>query len=78
MGKFLVKATIPAVQDLILQFRKLSDLYGGSNLIPEVLRKTIKSVKDDRIKLLIPSERYLNTDNMTNEDEEEGVKSFGN
>lgn len=73
MKNYLLKATVPSVQDLIVQSRKLSDLFGGSALLPKVIRQTLQKVaekyKDTKIDFLIPTKEVINdqkNNNITN------------
>ncbi|MGB9766952.1 MAG: type III-B CRISPR-associated protein Cas10/Cmr2 [Sulfurihydrogenibium sp.] len=69
MKQYLIKITIPSVQEIIVQSRKLIDLYGSSSLIPTVLSKTFKHfLNNENVKFLIPSEEVIRElpENITN------------
>ncbi len=86
MKEYLVKLTIPSVQEIITQSRKLIDLHGSSSLIPDILSKTFKKFVDkEKVEFLIPSEDVIKNypENITNvayiiykTDSEEEVKEF--
>ncbi|MEM3369180.1 MAG: type III-B CRISPR-associated protein Cas10/Cmr2 [Thermoproteota archaeon] len=86
MKKYLIKITIPSVQELILQSRKFIDMFISSSLIPKVLSETFKNyLNNEKVEFLIPSRKVIenNQENITNvsyiiytaKDEEE-VKEF--
>lgn len=70
MKNYLLKATVPSVQELIIQSRKLVDLFGGSSLLPTVIKKTLTELpKEYNIEFLIPSQDVLKdtgNNNITN------------
>ncbi|WP_297889898.1 type III-B CRISPR-associated protein Cas10/Cmr2 [Sulfurihydrogenibium sp.] len=86
MREYLVKLTIPSVQELITQSRKLIDLYGGSSLIPSILSQVFKKfVNNQQVDFLIPTKEVIENhpENITNvayivykSDSEEKVKNF--
>ena len=69
MAKYLVKITIPSIQDTIVRSRKLKDLTGGSELIPRVMQSGLKSLaNDDKVEFIIPTADAVKEDslNITN------------
>jgi CRISPR-associated protein Cmr2 len=69
MAKYLVKITIPSIQDTIVRSRKLKDLTGGSELIPRVMQSGLKSLaNDDKVEFIIPTADVVKEDslNITN------------
>lgn len=86
MEKYLIKITIPSVQEIILQSRKLIDMFSSSTLIPTILSKTFKPyINDEKVEFLIPSKEVIqkNWESITNVsyliykgNSEEEVKEF--
>jgi len=69
MAKYLVKITIPSIQDIIVKSRKLKDLTGGSELIPRIMQSGLKSLaNDDKVEFIIPTADVVKEDslNITN------------
>jgi CRISPR-associated protein Cmr2 len=69
MAKYLVKITIPSIQDIIVRSRKLKDLTGGSELIPRIMQSGLKSLaNDDKVEFIIPTKDVIKEDslNITN------------
>ena len=69
MAKYLVKITIPSIQDTIVRSRKLKDLTGGSELIPRIMQSGLKSLEnDDKVEFIIPTADVVKEDslNITN------------
>jgi len=69
MAKYLVKITIPSIQDTIVRSRKLKDLTGGSELIPRIMQSGLKSLaNDDKVEFIIPTADVVKEDslNITN------------
>jgi CRISPR-associated protein Cmr2 len=69
MAKYLVKITIPSIQDIIVRSRKLKDLTGGSELIPRIMQSGLKSLaNDDKVEFIIPTADVVKEDslNITN------------
>jgi hypothetical protein len=70
MAKYLVKITIPSIQDIIVRSRKLKDLTGGSELIPRIMQSGLKSLANDdnKVEFIIPTADVIKEDslNITN------------
>jgi CRISPR-associated protein, Crm2 family len=70
MAKYLVKITIPSIQDIIVRSRKLKDLTGGSELIPRIMQSGLKSLvnDDNKVEFIIPTKDVIKEDslNITN------------
>ncbi|WP_299238669.1 type III-B CRISPR-associated protein Cas10/Cmr2 [Sulfurihydrogenibium sp.] len=69
MAKYLVKITIPSIQDTIVRSRKLKDLTGGSELIPRIMQSGLKSLANDgKVEFIIPTADVVKEDslNITN------------
>jgi CRISPR-associated protein Cmr2 len=69
MAKYLVKITIPSIQDTIVRSRKLKDLTGGSELIPRIMQSGLKSLaNDNKVEFIIPTADVVKEDslNITN------------
>jgi len=65
MAKYLVKITIPSIQDIIVRSRKLKDLTGGSELIPRIMQSGLKSLaNDDKVEFIIPTAEVVKGDNL--------------
>ncbi len=72
MAKYLVKITIPSIQDTIVRSRKLKDLTGGSKLIPMIMKSGLKILENDnnekKVEFIIPTADVVKEDslNITN------------
>lgn len=72
MAKYLVKITIPSIQDTIVRSRKLKDLTGGSKLIPTIMKSGLKTLENDnnekKVEFIIPTDDVIKGDdlNITN------------
>jgi len=72
MAKYLVKITIPSIQDTIIRSRKLKDLTGGSKLIPMIMKSGLKILENDnnekKVEFIIPTADVVKEDslNITN------------